>query len=337
METNGRCGCLPCPRTSRSLAAISAIVLPTCTVAAPAVSRRPGNGALERVVELEDAGAVAVAGERPAVARGRASPVIARTCRGVRSKRTLVPRRARRAIDLDAGLDLPAERAQQRGHRVGDRLRAPDCGRPAEPVPEQHQHQPEGCGRVCCSSGCMEWAALPASSARARSPAKRARARPVAERSPDTPKLSHGASTHTRHHPPDLAPARRRLRAADLGPRRAAAGAPPSARDGALRGVGTSLGDRPRACALRGRASPGARCRERGALDAAARPARDRSVRADADAARARARLARRGRGLAGDRRLDGLVAALARRGDRDRRRGAIARRARRRTERLST
>ena len=114
-------------RPRASAAAISSSVPPRCTVPGPpALRRRPRHRPVERVVELEDARAVAVARRAPGgSARGSSSPAIARSWRGVRSKSTRA--RAAQLVErahLAAGLDLAAERAQQRRHRVGDRLRA---------------------------------------------------------------------------------------------------------------------------------------------------------------------------------------------------------------------
>ena len=92
-----------------------------------------------------------------------------------------------------------------------------------------------------------------------------------------------------------------------------------------------ALGERPRSRALPGRARARAARGQRRALDAAARASGDRRVRSDPDAARARASAGRR---PSGARRpiADSMasLAPLARGGDRDGRRGALARRARR-------
>ncbi len=110
---------------------------------------RPGHRPVERVVELEHAGSVAVARERPPVA-GRQRVAGDREDLSRREVEEHAPRAAKlvERAHLAVGLDLAAERPQQRRHRVGDRLRAPDGCRPADAVAEQEQHESERRGRA---------------------------------------------------------------------------------------------------------------------------------------------------------------------------------------------
>jgi len=104
----------------------------------------PGDGGVERPVELEDARAVAVARQPVSIARGetRAGEGEELTRRDVEEHGAHVPELGERG-HLAPGLDLPAERAQVRGERPGDPLRAAAHERPADRVAEQPEHQPE--------------------------------------------------------------------------------------------------------------------------------------------------------------------------------------------------
>ena len=112
---------------------------------AAALRCRPRHGAVEGVVELERGGPVAEAPQCAQVAPRQFVPRRrAAIWRGVRSSSTArTPRTSAERADLAAGLDLAAQRAQERGHRIGDGLRAAGGDRPADAVAEHHQREPE--------------------------------------------------------------------------------------------------------------------------------------------------------------------------------------------------
>ena len=145
--------------------------------------RAPGDRAVERPVELEDARPVAVAREPPGVA-GRAAgrrPASA-SWRGVTSS-SVAPAPASSSSDsthLPVSISPPRERRCD-GERVGQALRAAARHRPADPMGAQREHDPEGGAgrraqrehRVRAAAG--EQRARPlALEARARQPGRRA-------------------------------------------------------------------------------------------------------------------------------------------------------------------
>ena len=147
-----------------------------------------------------------------------------------------------------AGLDLAAERAQERGHR---RRRSPASrprgAGPADAVAEHRSMRPK---RAVArrSSGSIACAALPANSACARSPAKRERARPTPERRPQA----------------EAAPPQRmaRQRAAARADRRSAR--PTSATSGPISvAIGVAVGAERRRPSRRRSARAGRPCRRR--------------------------------------------------------------------------
>ena len=152
------------------------------------LGRRPRDRPVERPVELEHPGPVAVAPEPAPVAGGQA---VAREPHQL--ARARVEQHGARVaelgqrVDRPAGLHYAAERAQVPGERVRQPLGAAAHHRPADGVRAQQQHEPEGRARSGAQRS-IEWAAQPPNSARARSPSKRERASPDAERIAPSPK-----------------------------------------------------------------------------------------------------------------------------------------------------
>ena len=109
------------------------------------VRRRPGDGRGQRVIQLEDARAVAIAAQRLAVALRQAF---------ARDEQQLARRqvkeqgaRPRQLVDMRHRLacaDLAAQRAQQRAQRLRQSLRAAARRRPADALRQGNQHQGEG-------------------------------------------------------------------------------------------------------------------------------------------------------------------------------------------------
>ena len=108
-----------------------------------ALGRAPRHRARERVVDLEDAGPVAVAAQRAAVAAGQR----------VAADREQLARRdveedgagvgeLVEALDLATGLDRAAERLEVGAHRRGDRRGAAARDGPAAGVAERQEHEP---------------------------------------------------------------------------------------------------------------------------------------------------------------------------------------------------
>jgi hypothetical protein len=108
------------------------------------VPARAASGGVERPVELEDARAVAVALEAPAVRprqprpRQREEPARRDVEQHRSAGRDLVER-----LDAPPGLDRPAQPPHLAGERVGDLLRAAARHRPPDGVAADRQHHPE--------------------------------------------------------------------------------------------------------------------------------------------------------------------------------------------------
>jgi hypothetical protein len=113
--------------------------------ARPAGGRgRPRHRLGEGVVDLEGAGAIAVAAQGAGVAPGqRVAADRDQPARGHVEEQG--PRRGQvtQRAHLEAGADLAPERAQVGGHRVGDGLGAAARHRPAGRVAEREQHERE--------------------------------------------------------------------------------------------------------------------------------------------------------------------------------------------------
>src|ERR671910_471270 len=111
---------------------------------ARALLRRPRHGAVERPIELEHTGAVAVAAQRPQVAirqpvaRGADYTLRRQVEKGHHGRRELVYRG-----DRPSGLHLAVQRPEVGDECVGDRLRSPAGHGPAVRVAEQGEDEPE--------------------------------------------------------------------------------------------------------------------------------------------------------------------------------------------------
>ena len=108
---------------------------------------RPRHAALDGEVDFERAGAAPEPGEGPGNSARQPVPedLGDRTGRQV-EHRDVRRRQLRRRLDPDAGLDLAAQLAQQRHHRIGDRLRSAFGHRPAVPVAGRDDAHPDGRG-----------------------------------------------------------------------------------------------------------------------------------------------------------------------------------------------
>ena len=149
---------------------------PRCTVAAcGALRRAPGDRPVERPVELEDARAVAVALEPPAIARGQAAP----------ASREDLPRRH---VEQHGTRRRRARRASRRGARSRSRRRASAGTRRARRAiacePPRANGQPTDVRRAARAR-----ARTPprAAASAAASSARRARRRARARRAPEDP------------------------------------------------------------------------------------------------------------------------------------------------------
>src|SRR5436309_3893850 len=93
---------------------------------APALLGRPGNRPIERPVDLEDPGSVAVALEPSPIATGEAVARDPKQLPGRHiEKHGARGRQIVRRLDPPAEQDLTSERTEIRSKGVGDRLRAP--------------------------------------------------------------------------------------------------------------------------------------------------------------------------------------------------------------------
>ncbi len=119
----------------------------------------PGHAALDGEVDFEGAGTTAELGEGARNSARQTIPEDARDRSGRQIEhRDVCRRQLRRRLDVDTGLDLAAQLAEQRHHRIGDRLRSTFGHRPAVPVAgrdDAHSdcgghrvvQRPEGVGR----------------------------------------------------------------------------------------------------------------------------------------------------------------------------------------------
>ena len=126
---------------------------------------RPGHAAVDGEVDLERTRATPELGEgaRDSPRKTVTEDAGDRAWRQI-EHRDICRRQLRRLLDPDPRLDLAAQVAQQRDHRVGDRLRSARCHRPAVPMPgrddahpDRRGHRvvqrPEGMGRNASEQG----------------------------------------------------------------------------------------------------------------------------------------------------------------------------------------
>ncbi len=191
-STKGRSGCSP-RHTAASAAAISSSVPPTCTVDGVEAARiAPRDRPVERPVELEHARAVAIAAQPAHVARGqdRLADVGELRRAGVEeddARRRNVGEACARARRSRSGRRAGADTRRAPRRWPASRRRRPASPRRA-PVSAKIMATAAVSGR---SSGRIECAAQPASSARARAPRKRARSATRRGQQPGQPEARH--------------------------------------------------------------------------------------------------------------------------------------------------
>ena len=145
-RTKGRSWCRP-PTAASSEATISSSVPPRWTVARPRrLGRAPGDRPVERPVELEDPGAVAVAREAAPVAvrQPRAGDAEQLARRDVEEDRARIGGEVAERLDVAAGLDRAAELSQVAREGVGEPLGAAARHRPADRMGTHGEDDPEG-------------------------------------------------------------------------------------------------------------------------------------------------------------------------------------------------